>query len=618
MKKITAFILFFLPFLSFAESVRIDPAYWWVGMKNTRVELMVHFSGVGNSTGIKIEHEGVVAEKLESLSNPNYLFVTLNIAPDTKPGKFLIYFNNPKGEILGEFELKERNAKQDVLWQKSVDNSDFIYLIMPDRFANGNPANDVVKTMNQTNINRAEMFERHGGDLLGIIKHLDYLIALNVTALWLNPVFENDQPSASYHGYAITDHYKVDARLGNNNLYGEFVETCHKKGLKVIKDVIYNHVGNQHYFIKDLPSDDWIHQWAEGFTRTTYREPVLMDPYVSEADKKQMTDGWFDTHMPDLNQRNPHVANYLIQNTIWWVETYGLNGLRIDTYAYPDQEFMSNLCTAVLNEYPDFCIFAETWVHGNSVQSFFTESNVNFNLKSTCPAVTDFQLYFAVSEALTREQGWTEGAARLYYATAKDFLYKHPYKNVTFLDNHDLSRFYSVVGENFDKYKQGMAWLACVRGIPSIYYGTEILLKNFANPDGLVRQDFPGGWAGDTEDKFEEKGRNEKEQQAFEFVSKLFEYRKNNQVLQTGKMMQFVPIEGVYTFFRYNDEKAVMVIINTSKEERTVDMNRFKERTNKYNTVTDIISQKILSRNTIENSYKIKGNELLLIELEIK
>ncbi len=555
---------------------RIEPAFWWAGMKNPKLQLLVHGKDIGKSQ-VSLSYPGVKLVKINRVENPNYLFLDLELASTIKPGKFTIGFTQtgqPKQEYSYELKARDRSANR----IQGVTNKDFIYLIMPDRFSNGDPSNDVVAGMNETALQRDSMYSRHGGDIQGIINHLDYLQELGVTALWLNPVLENDQPRTSYHGYANTENYKIDRRFGTNELYKKLVDEGHKRGIKMIKDIVHNHFGTEHFTVKDMPMKNWVHQWPT-YTKTTYREQVLMDPYASQKDKEQMSNGWFDRHMPDLDHTNPYVKNYFTQSHIWWIEYAGLDGFRLDTYAYNDLQFMSEWGRAIKTEYPKFTFFGETWVHGVPNQAFFTQGNkINQGFDTNLQAVTDFQALWAINEALNGKFGWTDGVVRLYNTFANDFVYEDPTRNVVFLDNHDLSRFYSVIGEDFNKYKSGIAWLLTTRGIPQFYYGNEILMKNFASPDGLVRSDFPGGWAGDKENKFTAAGRNEKENEAFNYVKTLANYRKNNPVLQTGKMMQFVPEDGIYVYFRYNEQKTVMVVMNSNDTEKAVQTARFAER----------------------------------------
>jgi neopullulanase len=631
------FILFFtiLTNAAFAQQqpTHLCPENWWVGMQNPSLEILVHQKDIAQSNIKMGYYKGVKLVDIIRTENPNYLFLEIEIGKKAAAGKLSFVATPQKGGQSNTitYELKARKAtKGDV---QGVTSADFTYLLMPDRFANGDKKNDIINGMNDVRLKRDSGFVRHGGDLRGVINHLDYLDNLGVTALWLTPVFENNQPYESYHGYAFTDHYKIDARLGTNAEYGELVDKAHAKGLKIVMDLVHNHIGNRHWLFQDLPAKDWVHQWSE-FTRTTYRATTLMDPYASENERKQMSDGWFDKHMPDLNQQNPQLANYFIQNNIWWIEQYGINGFRVDTYAYPDQKFMGNWAKAILKEYPNFGIFGETWVQGIGVQAFFAKNNIRdkgsypfMGIKhqtrrgypagsdvTNLPGVTDFQLYYAIQEALSKEMGWTEGIQQIYHTLAVDYVYDNPMNNVVFLDNHDLSRFYSVVKEDIAKYKMGAAFLLTTRGMPQWYYGDEILMKNYASLSGVeAREDFPGGWAEDKTDKFAAAGRNEKENEAFNFISKLANYRKNCSAIQTGKLMQFVPTDGVYVFFRYDDKKTVMVIMNTDKKAQKISSKRFIERTDKF-----LRANNILNDTKIPNlkEFEIKSGEVMVLELQ--
>lgn len=590
---------------------RIEPAFWWAGMQNPKLQLLVHGKDIGKNS-VTIKYYGVTLTKVHQVENPNYLFLDLELANNVKAGKFPIVFSlNGKKQTEFVYELKQRTTGENL--HQGVNTKDFIYLIMPDRFSNGDKTNDVVKGMNETALNRDSMYYRHGGDIQGIINHLDYLQELGVTTLWLNPVLENDQPKTSYHGYANTENYKIDRRFGSNELYKKLVDECHKRGMKMIKDLVHNHFGTEHFTIKDLPMKNWVHQWPE-YTKTTYREQVHFDPYVSKRDKDLMEKGWFDKHMADLDQTNLFVQNYLTQSHIWWIEYAGLDGFRLDTYAYNNLEFMADWASKITAEYPNFTFFGETWVHGVPNQAYFTEGNkINQGIDTKLQGVTDFQALWGINEALNGKFGWMDGLVRLYNVFANDYMYQDPTRNVVFLDNHDISRFYSVVGEDFNKYKSGIAWLLTTRGIPQFYYGTEILMKNYANPDGLVRDDFPGGWQGDKTNKFIAGGRTEKENEAFNYVKKLANYRKNNEVLQTGKMMQFIPEEGIYVYFRYNADKTIMIIMNSNTEEKSVPTARFAERILSATTAKNVVTEETL--NTLA-TIKIPATTTLVLELK--
>ena len=590
---------------------RIEPANWWVGMKNTKLQLIVHGNQIA-ARNVTINYPGVTLLKTNKVENANYLFLDLEISPATQPGTFPIRFEKKGAKaIVSNYELKARNVKQ--VKAQGVTTKDLVYLIMPDRFANGDKTNDIVKGMTETTLNRDSMYHRHGGDIQGIINNLDYLQDLGVTALWINPLLTNDQPKTSYHGYANTENYRIDPRYGTNELYKKLIDEMHKRGMKMVKDLVHNHVGSRHWTVLDLPSKDWLNQWPS-FTRTTYREQTHFDPYASAADKKQMVKGWFDFHMPDPNQQNPYVRNYITQSHIWWVEYAGVDAFRLDTYAYNDLDYMAEWAKVIKAEYPNLNSFGETWVQGVPSQTYFTEGNVvNQGFDSGLDGVTDFQALWAVNEALNGKFGWTDGVVRLYNTLAYDYQYKDATKNVVFLDNHDLNRFYSVVNEDFSKYKSGIAWVLTTRGIPQFYYGNEILMTGTTTPDGKVRLDFKGGWPEDKVNKFTAAGRTEKENEAFNYVRKLATYRKNNEVLQTGKMMQFVPQDGVYVYFRYNADKTVMMLMNGEEKEVAVSTARFAERTSGYTQAVNVATDEVLAD---MSQIKIPAKTTLVLELK--
>ena len=558
---------------------RVEPPNWWTTMADPRVEIMIHARNAGAFDEVMVDHPGVKVDYVKATENPNYLFVGLNVSPLAKPGKFKLTAvkrieTTVEGEISPsktfDYELLP-HPRGTWTTREQLSAKDLIYLIMPDRFANGDVSNDRVYATNDTIVARQKLLFRHGGDLQGVIDKLDYLADLGVTALWLNPVLENDQPYASYHGYAVTDHYRIDRRFGTNEKYRELVDKAHARGIKIVMDVIFNHVGDEHWQIKDLPSADWIHQWPT-YTQTTYRAPTVFDPNGSEYDRKLMTDGWFDKHMPDLNQENDHLANYLIQNSIWWTLYSGQDAFRIDTYAYPDTEFMARWNKRLKEEIPHLGIFGETWVHGPGVQSWFVGGgHLSQEIDTELPGVTDFQLYYAIHEAMSKDPGWTDGVNRIYYTLAQDHLYEDASRNVTFLDNHDLARIYTVFGEDPLKTKSALAMLLTMRGIPMLYYGTEL---GFTGAGGAFgegsRVDFPGGFAGDERNLFAGKDRTAAEADLFGFVRRLANYRKTSAALTTGKTTQFVPRDGVYVYFRRAGDETVMVAFNGNNDEKTV------------------------------------------------
>jgi neopullulanase len=592
------------------QNMRVEPANWWIGLIHNEVEIMFHYPGIRDREVTIDGYTGVKITQTHKLQSPNYLIVAMQILPKAQPGEILFRFKGPTDELTHAYPIKLRTTSPKA---QGITSKDAIYLVFPDRFANGDTSNDQVAGMAQGH-QRDSLLGRHGGDLKGITNHLDYIQDLGMTAVWLNPELENDQDHESYHGYALTDHYRVDRRLGDNQALLELSSAVHARGMKLIRDVVFNHIGIGHYWMKDLPDPNWINQWPE-FTRTTYRAPTLVDPYASEQDKKQFTDGWFDTRMPDLNQRHPRLAQYLLQQTIWWVEYAGFDDYRIDTYTYSDQKFMSWWCTQMRREYPLMQMFGEIWDHGVAIQGFFADDQpqLRAHYDSNLPGVIDFQVAFAIHEMLTKEQGWTEGAAKLYYVLAQDHFYKDPSKNVLFLDNHDFTRFYSIVEEKLSKYKSGVAMLATLRGTPQVYYATEILGTGRDWPShGNIRKDFPGGWPGDQVNKFEAKGRTPDEQEAFNYLRNLFQYRKKSTALQSGKCTQFVPINGLYVYFRYDEASTVMVAINTSAKEQKLDINRFAERIQSAQKGKDIATGATVSLANLV----VPANAPIIIELE--
>lgn len=596
---------------SFTDSPRIDPPNWWVDMKNNTLQLCIYGKNIAQYN-VTTTYPGFNISKINKVENPNYLFIDVVIDTTViKPGNVGLFFTNGSHTYAHLYHLGKKDRSPGRI--QGYDSRDLVYLIMPDRFANGTPENDKAVNAKDRSLNRDSMFYRHGGDIKGVMDHLDYIKELGATAIWLTPVQMNDQPEESYHGYAFTDHYKVDPRLGDNDMYKSYVKEAHNKGLKVIQDMVYNHVGTEHWFIKDLPMHDWIHQF-DTFTKTNYRATTLIDPYASDFDKNIMSNGWFVKQMPDLNQKNPYVARYLIQNSIWWIETTGIDGFRIDTYTYSDLTFMSDLMKEIQEEYPKFGAVGELWDHCVAIEAYFMQHpKIAGAPDSHLPGLIDFQLYSAINEALNKPMGWTEGLTKIYYTLVQDVLYPDPYRNLIFLDNHDASRFYSVVGEDIRKYKMGIAFILTTRGTPSLYYGTEILMKNFANPDGKVREDFPGGWKGDKADKFTRQGRTDKENEVFDFVKKLANYRKENDVLQTGKLTQFVPEKDAYIYFRSNDRKTVMVIMHYSDKPHTIHMSRFAEKLNAFSSYKDVLSDKTesLKADLVLNPYEVRVLELV-------
>lgn len=609
---------------------RIEPLNWWVGMKDPRLQLIIHGKNIAGA-GVNINYPGVKVERVSKTENPNYLFVDLTISPDCRAGTLSVQLyqdievrkgkRKPATERIAKTYPYELKARTDFVKAQGVDASDFIYLLMPDRFSNGDPTNDKYPNLADTQADRANPFLRHGGDLQGVINHLDYFKELGVTALWLTPVLENDQPltneggtlRSAYHGYGFTDQYQVDKRFGGNAMYKKFVEAAHASGLKVVQDAVYNHVGINHWLVKDLPAKDWLHQWPT-YTNTSYKDQPLPDPYASKIDREVTSNGWFVPFLPDLNQDNPYVANYLLQHAMWTVEYFGIDAWRVDTYIYNNLDFMNRLNTALLEEYPKLHIFGESWVNSVPNQAYFQRNTIKVPFKSNLPGGCDFQLQFAINDALNQKQGWNDGVQRIYQVLGQDYLYEDPTRNVVFLDNHDMDRYYSVIGEDIRKYSMGLTWLLTTRGIPQLYYGTEILMKNFKNPsDAEVRRDFPGGFAGDKENKFLASGRTQAENAAFNFVKKLANYRKNTPALHSGMLMQYTPVDGVYVYFRYNDQKTVMVVMNTNEQEYSLKTSRFAERIGQATQARDVLTDQMQN---ITEAIPLNARTTYVLELQ--
>jgi glycosidase len=593
---------------------RVEPPNWWVDMDNTHLEVLVYEKDVAQYTAVAVDYLGVTVEYVKRQANPNYLFVGLNIAPGTQPGSLKLHFasrDRAKKTISYKLLPHPRKTWKD---REQLGQQDLIYLIMPDRFANGDASNDVVEGTNDQLLNRDKFFFRHGGDLQGIIDKLHYLEELGVTALWLNPVLESNQPYASYHGYATTDHFSIDPRFGTNEKYRELCAKAHEKGIKVIMDVIFNHVGDEHYLMRDLPDNDWIHQWPE-YTKTTYRAPTLLDPNASAYDRKLMTDGWFDKHMPDLNQQQPQLANYLIQNSIWWTLFSDQDAYRIDTYAYADGAFAAEWNRRLQQEIPHLGIYGETWVHGAAVQAWFTGGRgIHQDFDTHLPGVTDFQLYYAINEALGQAPGWTDGVNRIYYTLAKDYLYADPTKNVVFLDNHDIARILTTLGEDKTKMKSALSMLLTMRGIPMLYYGTEVGLTGAGGAFGEGgRVDFPGGFPGDDTNLFDEEGRTGISEELHDFVRRMAVFRKNSKALTEGSFTQFVPRDGLYVYFRRAGDETVMVLFNGNDKSVTLeDLHPYQEMLAGFRTGEDITRG--IKEVTIQG-LEVQGKETRVIKL---
>lgn len=575
MRQITTFITLLAAFsqIGYAQNFsieRMDPPSWRADSDGDQVEILVKGIDFNNVQDVSCDNRNVTIQSFSQAENPHYIFLTVDVKPVSKEQDVTFTFTGGRISESFEWTIKPKEAHQ-----HGLSASDYLYLITADRFANGNPKNDVVATMNEDSIARSEPYARHGGDVEGISDHLDYIQDLGITGLWISPLTENNEFQASYHGYAITDHYNLDARNGTNDEYRELIEELHDRDMKIVMDVVYNHFGDQHYLFLDPPSASWFNHWKE-YTGTNYRATALMDPYASDYDQLKMSDGWFDHHMPDVNQRDPHMAKWLIQNSIWWIDEFHIDAYRIDTYAYPDQKFMAVLDSTLLHRYPDFFIFAETWVHHEPTQYWFVQDNVDRAFNSHLQSVTDFQLYFAIKEALTSEPGWSSGIAKVYYVLAHDYLYSDPNRLVTFVDNHDEGRFFGMIGEDIRKFKMGVGFMLTTRGIPCLYYGTEILMKE-TDGHGKMRQDFPGGWKEDTLNKFEVDNLTEQEREAFEFTQHLGQLRRDVPALSTGTLKQWAVTDDVYAYTRQEIDRTFIILMNGGSKERTITFDKYDE-----------------------------------------
>lgn len=598
----------FFCFLSHAQQAEIYPTHWWAGMKNPKLQLMIHSLNIGNgSADISLHYAGIKVDKVYKTENKNYLFADLIISPLARPGSFKISVKTQGKPVVINYELKKRRPGKGTLFAQGVTSSDFIYLLMPDRFSNGDGSNDRIAGMKDQSLNRDSMYHRHGGDLQGVINHLDYLQQLGVTTIWMTPVLENDMPDRTEHGYAFTNHYKIDPRFGGDAAYKALSDSLHRRGMKLIQDAVYNHVGIYHFTVVDPPMKDWLHQWPD-FTQPNYRDQTLFDPYVAQKDRKQQVDGWFTTEMPDLNQSNPFVANFLIQHEIYSVEEFGVDGWRIDTYIYCDLDFMNRCNKALAEEYPTITEFGEVWVDGTVNEAYFTQNNFITLFKSNLIGVTDFQTLFHGIQPSLRDGN----PGSLYQTLSNDIVYKNPMNNVIFLDNHDMTRFLSQVNEDVEKLKNGIAWLLTCRGIPEMYYGTEILMKGISNPDGLVRSDFIGGWKEDPQNKFTAEGRTKEENEVHDWTMKLANFRKNSSSIKTGKMTQYVPQDGLYVYFRYDSNQTVMCIMNTNEKEKEIDFSKYDQRTNGFNFASSVTGGETYKTT---DKISIPGNRMWVLEL---
>ena len=609
-KSISTLLLLLCILMLQAQQLKVEPAFWWSDMQEPELQLMIHGEGIASYTPSVTSNDVTIKESVR-LSSPNYQIIYLDLT-QSKAQQFDIVFTNGKKQITYKYELKERDPKRKDI--ETFDSSDVLYLIMPDRFANGNPENDQIPMRMPYTVDRSSPDARHGGDIEGISNHLDYLSDLGVTAIWLNPVLENDMEGGSYHGYATTNYYKVDPRFGTNEEYAQLVADANEKGLKVVMDVIFNHCGSDHPWMKDVPSKDWFNNLDE-YVQTSHMKEVYFDNYASDYDTKRLTDGWFVPTMPDLNQRNRHVAKYLIQNSIWWIEYTGINGIRQDTYPYADYDMMIDWCNAVDKEYPGYNIVGEAWLNNSIGTAFWQENSVVNNKKNTeLKTVMDFKLMGLTHTAFSEETGdWNGGLHGIYDHMTYDYIYPDIYHVLRFLDNHDTDRFLSELPTNLSTFKQAVTFLLTIPGIPQLYYGTELLMHgNKSKGDGYIRLDVPGGWPGDKENQFSSDSRSDIQNEAFDFLQKLLNWRKGNRVIAEGRMKHYVLQKGVYLYERYLGDKKVVIVMNGTTNNVEIELDRYAETLGDKSQGFDIISNQNIQ---LSNTLNLTPKQTIILEL---
>jgi neopullulanase len=602
MRKFIFLPFLFIIFSGLAQRQLSYPSSWWIGMNNPHLQLLVRYNNIAQyASGFYVDYPGVHLDSVKLVANKNYLFIYLTIASNTKSGTIHIHRHGSYVDFDIQCELMQRLPGNGKTYARGVNSSDFIYLLMPDRFSNGDPNNDHYANMRDTVADRRNPLARHGGDLQGVINHLDYIQQLGTTAIWLTPVIENDMPLekepsgmlSGYHGYWFTDHYEIDKRMGGKEAYLKLVSAAHAHGLKIIQDAVYNHIGSEHWIMKDLPDSSWINWWP-AYQNTSHREQAIFDIHASAKDREIMEAGWFVPHLPDLNLRNPLLATYLIQQAIWMTQTFQLDGWRVDTYKYCDPIFLNNLNAALEKEFPSITSLGEATVNTVAAGAYFCRNNLNVSWKSNLTGILDFPVCNAMLEALKKNYGWSDGVMALYTTLAEDMLYKNPMNNCIFLDNHDRDRFYSVVDENMNNFKMGIGLLLTQRGIPHLYYGTEILMINFKNPsDAMVREDFPGGFEGDTINKFLASGRTDSENMAFNYIARLATFRKSSSALSKGALMQYIPSKGLYVYFRYDNNQTILCALNSDTIAASIHFEDYAERTRSFETATDVMTDSI-------------------------
>ncbi|MBW1617393.1 glycoside hydrolase family 13 protein [Empedobacter falsenii] len=616
MKKILL-LSSFLSTLAFAQIQKVEPMFWWKGMKNPEVQILVYGKDI-SKYNIELS-DNVKIQNLQKTENPNYVFVTIN-TNEVNKSSFKINIKN-KNKIVDSYTYELKNRQPNSANRTSFTSKDMVYLIMPDRFANGDESNDSKKELREK-VNRQLPGGRHGGDLRGIINNLDYIQNLGATAVWLTPVNEDNEKEYSYHGYAQTDLYKIDGRYGTNEEYRELSQKLNQRGMYLIQDYVTNHWGISHWMIQDLPSKDWIHTFPEGengFRRSNYRTTTQFDPNASEIDKIGALNGWFDTTMPDINQANPLVLKYITQNAIWWIEYAELGGLRVDTYPYNNKEGMATWVKAITDEYPNLNVVGEAWMHSPAHVSYWQKDSkigemAGYN--SNLPAVMDFSLYANMTKAFQEEESWDKGLVKIYESFTNDFLYPDINNLLVFFENHDTERWNEIYKGDIKPYQLATTLIGTVRGIPQIYYGTEIGMAGDKNTggDAAIRQDFLGGWKSDTQNAFNPNSRTATQKAFYDFTAKVFNWRKNKEVIHSGKTKHYAPINDVYVYFRYNDNESVMVILNNKLDKQTLQLDRFEESIKGYHTGKDILSNQDFTIHP-NGEITIDGKSSMIIEL---
>lgn len=596
-KKIFATIASFVATFSMMAAPQIDivdPPYWWTGMENDTLQIMLHSDDI-RDCHVNVDYPGVKLLDVARLDNPNYQFLYLLVTDEAQPGTINITLNDLKlrrnNQAVIPYELRQRDANaRDI---KGFDASDVLYLIMPDRFADGNPNNNRnINLKNDVKADRSNPNGRHGGDIKGITDHLDYIENLGVTAIWVNPVLTNDMPGGTYHGYATTDYYNIDPRFGTNQEWNNLVEQCHKRGIKVVMDMIFNHSGSEHIWFTDRPSRDWFN-FPEGYQQTSYRLSTVYDPYVSNYDRRLTTDGWFVESMPDLNQNNRHLMTYLIQNSIWWIESSKIDGIRMDTHPYAFAQPMAQWIDAVEREYPNYNIVGECWYGTEGGEAYWQRGSKVSDINTNLPTVMDFVLSISARKAFSEQTDPWNGLNTIYDHLALDYLFPNPQKILTFLDNHDTDRFLLEEPEDLGWWKQALTFLLTSRGIPQLYYGTELLMHGKKEgSDGYVRLDFPGGFPGDAVNAFTPEGRTPMQNEAHDFLAKVLNWRKSkaNDVIANGTLKHFMPTNGIYLYERRLGDKQVIVMLNGNDNELLVEMDRYNEILPIGTTMRDMLS----------------------------